>query len=66
LLDHGAADVLVGVADVDVRGARAVRGPRDRARDMRVLDPRNNLDDLSGLNVRADLDDQIGVPVDAI
>ena len=64
LLDHRAPDVLVRVADVDVRGAGAVRGPRHRARDVGVLDPRDHLDELAGLDVRADLDDQLRVPVD--
>jgi len=65
VLDHCAPDVLVRIADVDVHSAGTIGGPRDRTRDVCVLDSRDHLDELTGLNVCANPDDQLGVPVDS-
>ena len=56
----------VAVAGVDVAGAGAVRGARDRARERCVLDARADLDELARLHVRADVDDELGVAVEPV
>ena len=65
-LDPGAADVLVGVVDVDVAGAVLVGDARDRARQRRVLGQGDHPDDLARTDVRPDLDREAGVALEAL
>ena len=66
VLDERPADVLVDVADVDVAGARGVRGLRDGTDERHVLDEGDDEDLLAGLHVGADPDDQVGIGIDAL
>jgi len=65
-LDHGAADVLILVADVDVARVGPVGGARESACQLGVLEQGVHEERLPGLDVRADPDDQVGIAVDAI
>ena len=60
-----AADVVVGVADVDEAGAGAVAGTGEGAGERCVLDERRHEQRLARLHVGADPDDQVGVAIDA-
>ena len=64
-LDERAADVVVGVADVDEAGAGAVAGAGERAGERGMLDERGHEEGLARLHVGADPDDQVGVAIDA-
>ena len=65
-LDQRAAEVLVGVEDVDVARAGPVRGARDRTGHLGVLDAPEHLDELTRLDVRADPHGELGVPLDPV
>ena len=54
MLDVLTPNVLVGVEDVDVAGARGVRLRGDGAREWSVLDERVDRQGLTGLEVDAD------------
>ena len=61
-----APDVLVGVENVDVLGARGVRLAGDRAGERRVLEQALIAEYLPGLEVEADLDDEPRVALETL
>ena len=65
-LDVRAAHVLIGVVDVDVARARAVRLARGGARERRVLDERADAERLPRLQVQADAHGQPRVRVKSL
>ena len=62
----GAADVLVGVEDVHVAGAGRVGRPRDRPREVGVLEQSVDGEDLAWLEVQADLYGEARIAFEAI
>jgi hypothetical protein len=61
-----AANVLVGVLDVDEGRARLVRRARDLAGERRVLDQRVDGQDLARLKIHADVDGKLGVLTETV
>ena len=66
VLDVRAADVLVGVEDVDEARAGRVRLACDRPHERLVLDERVDREQLAGLQVEPDLDRQPGVRLQSV
>src|SRR5262249_47341742 len=66
VFDQRAAQVLVGVVDVDVARACVICGTCNRASDLEVLDRAPDLDELARLDVGADAHRKLRVAIGAL